>query len=144
MSAPVGWQDAIEQVHNEAAGLLSVNIVDPYCARALLVASFAGDEAAAILMRGVCMVVASVERAPRKKPVLCLCCPRSVHPRDPFSVCVTMPENGNPSTVIGSAICARCLTDKCTLLARVATALKAIWPNARIVGHVHEAPGGVQ
>jgi hypothetical protein len=144
MSAPEGWRDAIRQVHTEAGGMLSVNIVEPSRAHGLMAASLAGDENATRLMRALVLAIEAVHRAPRKRPVLCLCCPRAVRPRDQFTVCVTRPENGNPSMVIGSAICARYFADKSTLIERVATALKEIWPQARLVGHIHEAPERVQ
>ena len=144
MNAPHGWQDAIRRVHDESAGLLSVSVIDPLSACALLGATLAGDKEAAILMRAVMSTVTAVERAPRKKPVLCLCCPRAMRPRDPFSICVTTPENGNPSAALGSVICAHCLGDKSTLLARVATALRGLWPDARVVDHVHQAPEVMQ
>ena len=131
MSPLDGWADGIQQIHAEAGGMLSISLIDPARAHALLAASFAGDEAAARLMLGVFSAIETVQRAPRRKPVICLCCPRVVRPRDRFIVCVTMPENGSPSTGISSVLCARCFADKAGLNERVAAALRSIWPDAR-------------
>jgi hypothetical protein len=110
----------------------------------LVAAALTGDRLAARLMKAILQTVAQIHEAPRKRPALCLCCPRTVRRGDRFAVSIIMPHRDDASMGIGSGICARCNGDQSTLTPRVTAALKTIWPGLRPIGHVHEAAGRVQ
>jgi hypothetical protein len=77
---------------------------------------------------------------PRKKPILCLCCPRAIRLRDQFSIVVTLPGREAPTGAIGSALCQRCASAR-PLMPQVVAGLKRIWPGSRAVDldHIHAA-----
>jgi hypothetical protein len=144
MSAHDGWAAGLQQVHAEAGGLLDVHVIEPSRVTELLFASLGGDDTATRLLRAAISTLANVHQAPRKRPALCLCCPRAIRHRDQFIVCITIPRRDNPSMGIGSAICAKCFADPTKLMTRIVEALKQMWPEVRPIGHVHEAPEAVQ
>jgi hypothetical protein len=47
MSARDGWEDGIQQVHTEAAGLLDIYVFQPGQNESLVASAFAGDRLAA-------------------------------------------------------------------------------------------------
>ena len=140
------WAKALEQANTEAAGLWEASVYLPSDMPLLLGAAIAGDAFALAMARMIGQTANSVYRAPRKKPALCLCCPRAVRKGDAFAICVTVPRRDDPSHAMGSAICMHCMTDEqSTLTAKIVGAMRQhLMPDARAVGHVHDAPGRVQ
>jgi len=129
MSATI-WADAIGEVHREAAGVLTVHYVSGEDGPRLLMESMLGDKRATQVMTAVVDCLRAIRTAPRRKPTLCLCCPRAI--RDPAGVvfCIAIPDRPDARQGIGTAICSRCATapDRSE---RTLAAFRRVWPDAR-------------
>jgi hypothetical protein len=136
------WRTGIQTVHNEAAGLLNVDIVDALAGAGLMSDALRGDSEAAALILAVTQAAARIKQAPRQKPALCICCPRAVR-----RVCagtvfgVATPAVANPTGAIGFVFCDRCASDRDTLAAKAAEGLRRIWPDLRPVVVTHQHGG---
>lgn len=144
MSAPLGWEDGIRKVDTEGAGAFDIHVLARPLPHDLMLAALSGDAVAVGLLQAVASTVDSIGKAPRKKPALCLCCPRAVRKADQYVVCITTPHRDDPSMAIGSVICAKCWADQERISERIIEAMRAVWPDARPLDHMHDAPRGVQ
>jgi hypothetical protein len=136
------WAAGMQHVNDEAAGLFNVNIIDAATGAELLAGAMAGDREAATLLDAVRQAVAQVNQAPRKRPSLCMCCPRPVKRITPATVFgVALPAVSAPSTAIGFVFCDRCGAGGSDLLAKAAEGLRRIWRDLRPVAITHPAGG---
>jgi hypothetical protein len=126
----VGDKPDLMAIHHEAAGVLALNIIRPGDALNLVVASLEGGREATRLLRAVCDIVARVESAPRKKPMLCGCCPRPLRGSG-FVICVAVPDRDSPTNGLAFALCEHCSRDDTALLGKASSALRTIWPDLR-------------
>jgi hypothetical protein len=125
-------------IHREAAGMLALNIVRPGDALNLVVASLEGDPEATRLLRAVRDTVARVESAPKRKPMLCGCCPRALRGSG-FVICVAIPDRDSPTNGLAFALCEHCSRDDTALVGKASSALRTIWPDLRPVTVTHPA-----
>jgi hypothetical protein len=130
----------IQNIRDEAGGALRLYAVGPEHAAGLLADSLLGDVEAMRVMRGVLDTVQRIEAAPRRKPMLCACCPRALRGSG-FIVCLMMPERDAPTTALGFGICERCGQDEAALPTKAADALKNIWPDLRPIAITHPTGG---
>jgi hypothetical protein len=136
------WRDGVQAVNDEAAGLLDVNIIDAVSGAELLANAALGDREAAALLLAVTQAAARIKQAPRRKPALCICCPRAVKRLSSATVFgVAVPATANPSGAIGFVFCDRCAGDRDTLAAKAAEGLRRIWPDLRPVAVTHPEGG---
>jgi hypothetical protein len=136
------WRDGIQAVNDESAGLLDVDIVDALAGADLLVRATRGDKEAAALFLAVTQAATRIKQAPRRKPALCICCPRSIKRLTAATVFgVAAPAIANPTGAIGFAFCDRCSADRTTLAAKAAEGLRRIWPDLRPVTVSHPTGG---
>jgi hypothetical protein len=135
MSAP-----DLMAIHHEAAGVLALNIVRPGDALNLVVASLEGDREATRLLRAVCDTVARVESAPKRKPMLCGCCPRALRGSG-FVICVAIPDRDSPTNGLAFALCEHCSRDDTALGEKASSALRTIWPDLRPITVTHGEGG---
>ena len=101
-------ETGIRAVHAESGGLLEVHVFAPGDVGKLLADVLMGDATAGRLFEAINNGIEQIGAAPRRKPVLCLCCPRAIRLRDQFSIVVTLPRSDNPTMGIASALCQRC------------------------------------
>ncbi len=140
--AGTAWRDGIQIVHDAAGGLLDINIIDAADGREMLAAAALGNFEAAMLMRAVYQAASRINHAPRRSPVLCICCPRSIKRLTPRLVFgVAFPAIAKPSNAIGFAFCERCSEDRNTLAIKAAEGLRQIWPDLRPVVVTHPKGG---
>ena len=136
--------DCIRRIAAEGGGLFDIYVFQLEQIDALLLAAFVGGDAAAKrLIRPVANAAARIFSAPRKKPALCLTCPRPVRGRTAvcsFCRIATARRRGSVAACVRGAQPWR----QRVLSARVQTAVRRIWPNARTIGRVSEGPGVVQ
>jgi hypothetical protein len=123
-------------IHQEAAGVLALNIVRPGDALGLAMASLGGNAEATRLMRAVCDMVARIESAPKSKPLLCVCCPRELR-GSKFVICVAIPARDSPTNGLTFALCEDCSHDDTALLGKAFSALRTIWPDIRPITVTH-------
>lgn len=127
-------------IHREAGGVLALNIVRPGDALNLVVASLGGDAEATRLLRAVCDTVARVESAPKRKPMLCGCCPRALRGSG-FVICVAIPDRDAPTNGLAFALCENCSRDDAALREKASSALRTIWPDIRTIEITNPAGG---
>jgi hypothetical protein len=139
MTALAAWESGIRAVHAESGGLLQIHVFAPGDVGALLADALMGDATAGRLFRAINNSIKQIGAAPRRKPVLCLCCPRAIRLRDQFSIVVTVPHHEAPTRALGSALCQRCTVAPEPLMPRVVTGLRRIWPEVRAIDHIHAA-----
>lgn len=130
------WRDAVQRVRDEAVGLFRVQCIGPEDVAGLVLDCLAGNAEAAALMRGVVDTVARIESAPRRKPMLCGCCPRPLVGSG-FTVCLALPERDDPTSALGFALCNRCGADPAARNENALMALCSIWPSGRSVTVTH-------
>jgi hypothetical protein len=133
------WRDGIQRAHQEGGGLFRVHCVGPENAIDLLAGCLAGDAAATGLMRAVVDTVARIESAPRRHPMLCGCCPRSLG-GSKFTICVAVPERADPTRAVSFALCSDCGRNADTRTEKAMEALLRIWPDIRPIA-IHPAGG---
>ena len=142
MSDTKAWTDAVGEIHCEAAGLLDVSIVDARSGIELIADAILGDRKAVGLLQAVAQAAQHVRQAPRRKPVLCFCCPREVKRITVDTVFgIAVPATANPTGALGFVFCGKCAADRGTLAARAVDGLKRIWPDSRPVTVTHPAGG---
>jgi hypothetical protein len=136
------WRDGVQEVHDEAAGMLDVNFIDADSGLDMIFDAALGNVEAATLMRAVWQAAARIKEAPRRTPSLCLCCPRAIKRLTPGTVFgVARPAIAKPSRAIAFAFCDRCSADRGNLAAKAATGLRRIWPDLRTVEITHPEGG---
>jgi hypothetical protein len=133
------------RVQDEAAGMLTVDIIDSPAGSALLDRAIAGNYEAHVLFQAVAQAIARVHQAPRNRPVLCVCCPRPVRRVTPATVFgVAGPDTPTRTCAVGFVFCEKCGADRATLPEKARQGLSRIWPDLRPVTISHEAPSVLQ
>jgi hypothetical protein len=136
------WRVGVQDIHDEAAGLLNVDIVDPLRCFQLLAAAALGDYEASVLIQAVAQAGRAVKKAPPRKPTRCMCCPRVVRRISATTVFgVAYPATGNPSAALGFVFCDGCSSDHGTLVEKATAGLRRIWPDLRPVVITHPVGG---
>lgn len=133
------WEEGIRAFDEESGGLMSLVVIDPSEAVALVAAALIGDPTAGRLVTAMRQTIRHIERAPRKAPALCLTCPVSLHRK--FLVCLGVPEKTGPENCIGAGVCLKCAADRAALLPKIVEAFRAIWPSGRVVSVTHPEGG---
>ena len=145
MTTDTAWRDGVQSIHDEARGVLDVEIIDAGSGVDLLVGAALGNRRSAALLNAVCLAADQIRRAPRNKPSLCICCPRAVKRISLGTVFgVATPSIPTPTGALGFVFCDRCGADRATLPGKVAEGLRRIWPDLRPVTVTHDAPEVMQ
>lgn len=127
------WTEGVNRIHAEAQGLLRLLFITPDDAAGLALAALCGNQRATGLLRATADCAANVMRQRhRKKPVLCLCCPRAVRKVEGAIFCFAVPEVDSPERALGSVICPCCVAAP-DLHSRAVQALRGVWPDIRKV-----------
>lgn len=139
MSSPA-LTDCLRIVTQESGGALSVHVVFLEDIRDLITDALIGDPDAAQLLPLVRQGIRSIRSASRKKPALCGCCPRPI--RSQFALAIVLPERDDPTQGIAIGLCPKCTeNDVCRAHQKAAEALRAIWPDGRLVQVTHRDGG---
>jgi hypothetical protein len=142
MSNSQAWVDGIRAVSAEAAGLLNVTIVDSETCGEILADAMMGDERAVALFNASLEARRRVANVPRRRPALCVACPRAVKRVTRATIFgVALPATARPEAVIGFVFCARCAADRGTLLAKAEIGLRGVWPDLRPLVVTHPEGG---
>lgn len=112
--------------------MLGLDIVRGNDALDLITSAAAGDTHALVVLRAVSDTIAKIQSAPRRRPMLCACCPRSLLKHD-FAVAIASPEREDRQQGLALAVCTTCATSIPDITAKVAVALRKIWPDLRQV-----------
>lgn len=132
-------ESAVRAISEESAGLIRTYFIGPQEGASLLVASALGDAWCTSMLGAVAHCMQRVANAPKRSPVLCLCCPRPVRHVPDVIFCVVVPEVGHPNQALGCVICPACAREP-GLNARALKGLRAVWPQIR---QIEVSPGPV-
>jgi hypothetical protein len=121
----------MRKVHDEAAGVVEIRIFDS--------AAIPTEEPARLAAEEWAQCVAN-SNAP-----LCLCCDHQWRSLDkpPAAFVTVTPARPDARHLLAMGLCKPCAAHP-DRMARIATALKQIWPDVRLLARPHKAPGGVQ
>ena len=133
------WSDDMHQVHEEAAGVMTLDVVLFSDIPDLLVSSLMGDHQSSLLMRAIGKAFDAIAAAPRSRPTLCACCPRPIKQKVHFSLAIATPARDDPANCLSLAVCAKCATTREDARQKAMSALRRIWPDARTVELTHPA-----
>ncbi len=132
-------QEGVQRVSDEAGGMLTVQVIQQHDMPAMIVGALGGSAEAMQLLRLTNQVLANIQGAPRRKPMLCGSCPRALR-GGRYAVIIARPACDDPTQGLSLAICRKCGPDFDAIQAKAAVALARIWPNVRQVTVTH--PGG--
>ncbi len=130
----------IEKLSAEAAGLLSVAVVQLEDLPNLVIDMMRGDPEAGILFTAVRNAISAIDNAPRRSPALCVSCPRVLR-KGRFALCIAFPDKHDPAHALGLAVCRHCATDADGIKAKAVVGLKRLWPNLRPINITHKSGG---
>ena len=114
----------------ESGGILQISLVTAAKAEALILGAALGDDYSAGLLRAASECAKRIRSAPKRKPMLCLCCPAEIRLLPSVAFVVAMPHTDQPHQALGAALCPRCAA-KSDPLTEAVHALRAIWPDLR-------------
>ena len=134
------WAEQLQAIQAEAGGVLEVSLVSRGEWPRLVAASMQGDHTATLILSAVADTICQVASAPRRKPMLCLTCPRSLR-RAKFTCGVILPSRPDPTGGLGLAICDHCAASATDAMPMVLEALKRRWPDMRTVQLDQHAAG---
>ena len=137
---PATLAGAIQQFHEEAAGVLGITIVRRQDAARLALDALAGDDTALTLLRQVNDCLQRIDAAPAGNRTQCGCCGSDLA-AGRFAIVIASPEISDPSAGLGLAICSRCGVTAGAIKAAAVRALRLIWPGLRPVTVTHPAGG---
>lgn len=126
------WQMGVQSIHEEAAGVLDVNLIDASVGADLFISAALGNCESTALLAAIRKAAECVRSAPRRKPALCVSCPRSIRRITPTTVFgVARPAVPTPTGALAFAFCDRCSADPSTLAVKATEGLRRIWPDLR-------------
>lgn len=134
-------QEGVQRVNDEAGGVLSLQVIQRGDMPALISDALAGSGEAMELLRLVRETMDGIQAAPRRKPMLCGCCPKALR-NGRFSVVLAKPDRADASQGIAMMICAKCGPSYGAIQAAALVALRRIWPNCRPIAITHPQGGG--
>ena len=135
--SPDTLRAGMARAHDEAGGMFELHVVNQMNTADLLAAAILGDAHAAALLRAVAQAARQIDRAPRRKPSLCLSCPRTIRRACEATFVVAVPHADEPTTAIGAALCPRCAASGDLTATALAGFRRHLWPDARPVRVTH-------
>ena len=143
------WASDMQEIHDEAAGVLELFVVRFSDIPALADRCRMKDNLAAQLLLAVGHAVDRIKGASRNRPALCGCCPRTLTKRkNPFSLVIAVPARFDGTGYVDTAaqkcvalgICERCATEPEDIYLKGVEALRRIWPEGHPISiPVHQA-----
>ena len=122
------WRAGMMRAQQESGGMMCVYLATPQDGAALIGAALTGDAMAARVLQMIAETAGQIRSSARKKPALCLCCPRSIRSLAGVVFCIAVPEIEHPTRAIGTAICPRCAPKG---KAGALEGLRRLWPELR-------------
>ena len=142
MSAAIDVQQHLHALDAEAAGAVKTWFFTPRDGACLLVGAAAGDAWARGMLRAISECIRRIREAPKRRPILCACCPAPVRTAAGGTFIVITPYTDAPRHGMGAVLCPACAA-RPDVAERVLAALQQVWPDLREVQPV-SGPGRVQ
>ncbi len=133
------WVKGITALHDEAAGMLALDVILHTDVPRLAAAALDGCQDTARLLIAVGSALRQIGAAPANSPAECGCCDAALRPGR-FAVVIARPNTCDPVHGLGTAICTHCGPTRGAVRAAAVRAVKLIWPNARPV-IIHDKAG---
>lgn len=134
------WEAGVRAVHDEAAGVLSVEVIRPIEAAELMAEAMSGDVEAGKRLRVIARAAQQISEArSTRRPSLCASCPRALLDNR-FSFVIAVPTCEDPTNALALAVCRKCGTSTDQIKRKAAFALKQLWPHLRPI-YVHPTGG---
>jgi len=92
------------------------------------------------ILKALGEALTGIQGAPRKRPMLCACCPRPVRGSG-FAIALAMPSGPNPTSALTLAVCDACAPDEDAFQAKATEAFRRIWPDGRPIQVTHPDGG---
>lgn len=134
------WVDGVQRIHDEAHGLLTMDVVRQGDVPGLIGAAMAGDADAARLVVLVNDCVTRIQSAPAKHPMECARCAKPLR-AGRFAIVIASASRDDARQGLGMAICQRCGPSPGAIQAAAVQALRLIWPDGRAIDITHLAAG---
>lgn len=134
------YTDGLARFESDASGMAELLIIRPSDALDILTDALAGDHQAGSIFRALSEAARSVEAAPRRKPMLCSCCPRPLR-GSVFTFGLILPSRDDPSTGLALGVCSHCAVERSDVRAKATEALRRLLPDLRPVTTTHPAGG---
>ncbi len=131
--------EGITAIHDEAAGMLTLDVILQRDVPRLIAAALDGCEDTARLLTALNSALQQIGTAPASSPAQCGCCGTALQ-AGKFAIVIARPDTCDPVHGMGLAVCRRCGPTSGAIKAAAVRALKLIWPNARPVS-IHSAAG---
>jgi hypothetical protein len=102
-----------------------------------------GDPESIRLLRAILDTAQWIKSAPRKRPVLCICCPQPVRQISRTTAFgVVSPATPRPTDALAFAFCDACGGHPGgDVMEKARSGLRRIWPDLRPIAVTHEAGG---
>ena len=141
MSGRAEWMSGVRAITEEAAGLLTVEIIRCDDMPGLIALALVGDPDASRAVHAVQRTLMVIRNAPRRSPTLCSCCPRPIRKGVGFALVLAVPERSDPSHFLGLAVCEKCASTTGEIREKATGALRKLWPDLRPVDVTHRHGG---
>ena len=126
------WAEGIRRVHAEAAGVVTLSVLQADDMPELLAHALMGDPEATRLAKLVERALQGIEQAPRRRPMLCGSCPRHLR-NGRYSIACAIPHRDDPREAVVMGICRCCASDHAAIVRAAQRALKQLWPDLRTI-----------
>lgn len=134
------WADRIRKVGTEADGLMALLVVQRGDMPHLLAAALGGDVESMMTLKSVNEALHRIRNAPRKRQMLCGCCPRRLR-NGLFAIVLARAATEDPEHGLALAICERCGNTVDEIEAAAVQALRRIWSDGRLIRVTHPNGG---
>jgi len=133
------WAEGVTALHDEAAGMLTLDVILQRNVPRLIAAALDGCEDTARLLTALNSALQQIGTAPASRPAQCGCCGTALQ-AGKFAIVIARPNTCDPVHGLGTAICTRCGPTRGAVKAAAVRAVKLIWPNARPIS-IHGTAG---
>lgn len=134
------FQQSVENVLVEAAGVMELTIVLPSDLLEISVKAYLGDKNSLHLLMALNNTLNRIGKAPRNKSILCISCSRHLL-RCRFSFGVSIPHCNTPMHALVQAVCYHCASDTSEIKDKLVAGLKNIWPDIKAIKITHPNGG---
>lgn len=132
-------EDALRQIHDQAQGVVRLELVPPEVGAQLIAAGFFGDPDALLRLRVIVDCSKGILDHQHDAPRLCLSCPREIVSPVGVTFVIAFPSRDDATACIASALCESCAAAEPEVLkGLIAEGFRPVWPDLRIIKISHE------
>ncbi len=140
MNADPEWAAGVQRLHDEAAGIVHLDVVRQTDMPCLVLAGLNGSVEAGRLLFAVTDALRRIQGAPADALMECACCGKALK-ASRYSIVVVRPSVSDPAARMTLAICGRCGPTVGAIKAAATRSLRSIWPYVRPIEVTHPEGG---